>query len=269
MSPIQIMRSLYSDDLFKAEFFELWMSRLGGSTVAIEGQWQVMLRSVSDELKRLPQPSPQFKWVVPTLKATLLNAAHLGLSFDPNSKQVYIEPEVLDGNRLIFKLGFKYNAYKSIIRRDKNVFSVSADVAFDGDEFQWYGANQCPLIVRTNGQKMDYTHALPIAAYAVIKFTNGFHFASMLESQELLEIQHQDVQRCIMTYGDASQSFYMGTWRKRMFEAAATRRLYRDYFAGDPVIDMDRQALPVSQDDEFIKELEAQLTVKEAYLCAN
>lgn len=115
-----------------------------------------------------------------SLFASLLLCAEHGLSPSPEVGEAYLIPY---GTACQFQLG--YQGLIKIVYRNPDVKSISAEIVYEMDDFDW-GLGLEPYLNHkpASGERGEITHV-----YAIVKFRNGEPMFKVMSKKELMEIQ--------------------------------------------------------------------------------
>lgn len=165
-----------------------------------------------------------FNWDNESLKNCILQSAEFGLCFNQKHKHCYIEVKesLYMLKTLEFDLGLKYNGLKSRLVKRYGVKAITTEVVYIEDTFEWRGRWNEPFYVMSN------THTSVLCCFGVIELNNKKLVAYKLDLEELLALEAADIQRAIQIYGNKEASLYCSAYRKRMFEIATLRYIYRE-----------------------------------------
>lgn len=252
---IDIIKRLYMDEELKLDFTARWIQanpKLGAASA--DSLWNQSFTTIKNTLKDLCGPARII--CEQSLKLVLLETAEQGLSLDPRKKEAYIQTMITESGRCLFEIMHGYNGLKKLIKRTGDVRFITTSVVARGDVFEWRGSLELPLFVEQPG-----TDRAIYCSIASIVFNDGKYFSVKLDCEELMDIENSDLQRCISVYGSDSYSLYRSAWRKRMFEIAAIRHLYRSYCFSDGCEDQTHQSHEKSiTDADFLANLESELS---------
>lgn len=223
MSRIMTFMSEIRKDLnFKSSYLtRLKVSKPNLGELSLEQYWRDALSEIAQCLGGL---NGQFEWDTESLLNTILQSAEFGLCFNPKHKHCYIEVKesLYMLKTLEFDLGFKYNGLKSRLVKGYGVKAITTEVVHTGDSFEWRGRWNEPFYVMSNSPS-DV-----LCCFGVVELSDKRFVSYKLDLQELLALEEADVQRAIQIYGNKEASLYCSAYRKRMFEIATLRYIYRE-----------------------------------------
>ena len=219
---LAFMNELRKDLHFKSSYLtRLKVSKPNLGELSLEQYWRDVLSEIAQCLGGL---NGQFEWDTESLLNTILQSAEFGLCFNPKHKHCYIEVKesLYMLKTLEFDLGLKYNGLKSRLVKAYGVKAITTEVVSSGDSFEWRGRWNEPFYVMSN------TPSDVMCCFGVVELNDKRFIAFKLDLEELLALEETDVQRAIQIYGNKEASLYCSAYRKRMFEIATLRYIYRE-----------------------------------------
>lgn len=219
---IKIMSTLQSDLDVRSEYLSLLkQSRPNLGVHSMEKYWHDAMTEVYKSL----EATNASLYVNPeTVKYAILLSAEYGLSFNPKHKECYLEITkcVYDQRQLVCDLGLKYNGLKSRLVKSCGVKAIATEVVHKKDTFEWRGQWKEPYFVMSN----ETSEA--ICCFGVVERAGNRFMSYKMSIDEMTALENADVQRSLDIYGDENASFYRSPYRKRMFEIATLRYIYRE-----------------------------------------
>jgi hypothetical protein len=224
--------------------------------LSIEKYWKDALTETFNSLSRL---NGNYCLDEQSLKRTILQSAEFGLCFNSKFKECYIEitESMFDKGILEFDLGLKYNGLKSRLVRTCGVKAIATEVVHVNDTFEWRGQWNEPYFVMSNSKSDIH------CCYGVVQLKGNRYMAYKLNLEEMLALEEADIQRAIRLYGDKQSSFYCTPYRKRMFEIATLRYIYRELVSLCDEIAVDEIVIDKDLDEYHLrlaKAMELELT---------
>lgn len=214
------IKALGNNHATKADFIKcLNKSKPSLGVHTIDQYWRHAIDALTNEVKNI-HPNYRIDWQ--SAEDMLLQSAEYGLSFDPRSKELYINVDTCTQNEsmLQLKLGLKYNGMKNRLVKFCGVRMLTTEVVCQADTFEWRGQWKEPLYIMGN-EESDIR-----LAFGMVKLKTGEVMAYKLSIDELAEIERNDIERATQIYNNPDASFYKGAYRKRMFEIAMLRYMY-------------------------------------------
>jgi len=216
------IKMLENDTMLKEQFItSLNRAKPSMGIHTIEQYWRHVWSTLTTEIGKL-QPDYTINWQ--SIKATALLSAEYGLSFEVRAKELYWEVHVSpeSNTEVMVDLGLKYNGMKHRLVKACGVRMLTTEVVYENDTFEWRGQWKEPLYIMANDESEM------ACCFGMVKLKSGDTMAYKLSKAEMDELARQDIERATQLYGNPNSSFYNSPYRKRMFEIATLRYLYRE-----------------------------------------
>jgi recombinational DNA repair protein RecT len=252
---LRLTNKMAGSDTLKPEFISTLINALPSTSPR---RANVYLKAAIDETYRVVDKLHQaFKVDTSSLVDAVLESAEYGLQFGKEVKQCFLHMHVSEreSDKVYFTLGLHYRGMKSRLIKACGVTDINTTVIYSDDTFEWRGQLTPPFYVKSNSTS-DM-----VGAFSVAILKNGRVKACHMPIEELIAIEELDRKNMERLYGNANESFYQGSWRNRMFEIAAMRRLYRELEPDlNTPIEMEDLENVRNEDLEMAKALELQIT---------
>lgn len=219
---LKLTNKMESSETLKPEFISTLIKELPNLSPR---RANAFFKSAIDEVFRTAEKiNGSFKLDTHSLVDAILESAEYGLQFGKELKQCFLHVHASDRdvNIVHFTLGLHYRGMKSRLIKAAGVTDINTTVTYQGDTFEWRGQLTMPYYIKSNSP------GELSGAFSVAIFSDGRIKACHMPLDELMTIETLDKENNQRLYGHNNNSFYQGSWRNRMFEIAAMRRLYRE-----------------------------------------
>lgn len=174
-----------------------------------------------------------------SIQAAALQAASMGLTMNPSVGHCYFIPRAertkaqgeswADYNSNVKQIAYASPSYRGLIHsacRSGSVLDISAEVVFQGDEFQYYGPLKEPHYIMSIKAKREEDYALGV--FVVARLTHGLIKSMWMDTKDILAAKSKSKNQGGLMW----TTFWTEGYKK-----AAIRRAYKTLNISNPQLD--------------------------------
>lgn len=228
MADRQQLVALYRDNDFKAQFISNYLSAKCSSnanwTLSLaQLEWTNAFNILANDLGDGYRPAVS-QAPISKIRSAFLRVSELGLSFNPETKEIYLHGALDSHNNVTLNTCLGYKGMQKLVMNTGSFQYFTTELVHEGDTFNWMGSQDKPVFVssgKTAGMDL-------ICGIVVFTYRNGSVLSYKMDAEELLAIESADLERHQQQFGSAGYSLYSGPWRNRMLKISLWRNAYNE-----------------------------------------
>lgn len=248
---------LMKDSEFKAAFISnLKNAKATLSANALEQEWRNAITLIGRD--KVEFENITFAALsVSKLKHGLLCASEYGLSFLPEKREMYLMANFDMCNNPTMEIRIGYNGMQILLMRTGQIANFAYDVAYEGDNFVWYGMNSRPSHTRTSGSSFRPVEC----GYATFELIDKSVISCFVSKEEINEAIYIREQMSLQKNGNLSDSLVSGPYRHKILNILIVKKAYRtvkDFLElkGVVVVKEADDGIVLSDDADFLRAIE-------------
>jgi len=238
----KVLTAIFADDDFREELIKTYQNAqikrpFSMSKQALQRQLIGLYRSLCDKSYQyieMNQRDRAFDLVRPErIKSQMMVAAQIGLSLDPEDKEVYMETGLSSTGAVDVKIIFGIDGVSIMLNSSPRVRSVSCNAVHQGDTFEWLGEDDNPVF----SSPLENGSNPIIEAWGRIRLNDGTVRCSRILQNEIETVEKQQLE--VASYYNNQSPWE--DWKYKCVRNMMLRRLFREHAKYIQVVDENIQ----------------------------
>jgi recombinational DNA repair protein RecT len=220
---MQLIVELYKNKAFMEEFVANYM-KFGESRTAAEREYihafQIIRNNESNGMHCHPAMNTAD---IESVKRTMLIISEQGLAFEPRKKEVGITTSNNLSGIVYLDFILCYRGMYKLVGNSEKVLSMSCEIIYDGDTFEWRGAKVEPTYIMHNNRNKQFI----MGGFCSFTMSNGTILAYYVDQDEILELQRLSIEATAAMNGNTDM--WTGAWKTRSLKAKVFKSAFNTY----------------------------------------